>query len=137
MYRIEAEQLIPGRGAPIQDAVVMTDGGVIAYAGPRDTAPPVDGSTTQVRARTVMPGLWDSHTHLLGTRPGETEYAHIAQEHPATRAARSTQSLRRALDAGVTSIRELGGLGLYLAPAVEEGFLPGPSIHAAGSVLST
>jgi imidazolonepropionase-like amidohydrolase len=137
MYRIEADQLIPGRGGPVQDAVVVMDGQVIAYAGPREAAPPAADQATVVRARTVMPGLWDSHTHLLGTRPGESDYAQIAQQHPATRAARNAQSLRRALDAGVTSIRELGGLGLYMASAVAEGFLPGPAIYAAGSVLST
>ncbi|WP_310376340.1 metal-dependent hydrolase family protein [Catenuloplanes atrovinosus] len=113
------------------------DGPVIAYAGPRGEAPPGTEATPVVRARTVMPGLWDSHTHLLGTRPDQFDYAEIAQEHPATRAARSTRSLRRALDAGVTSIRELGGLGLYLAPVVEEGLADGPAIYAAGSVLST
>ena len=137
MYEILADQLIPGRGEPVRNAVVVMDGAVITYAGPRDTAPAAPKSMASVHARTVMPGLWDSHTHLLGTRPGESDYAQIAQQHPATRAARSAQSLRRALDAGVTSIRELGGLGLYLASVVDEGFLPGPKIHAAGSVLST
>ena len=137
MQRIEADQLIPGRGAPVRDAVVVMDGPVIAYAGPRAGAPdPVAGDAPPMRARTVLPGLWDCHTHLLGSRPGNFDYAQFGQEHVATRAARSTQSLRRALDAGVTSIRELGGLGLYLAPVVNEGLLPGPSIYAAGSVLS-
>src|SRR5438094_794397 len=133
MQRIEADQLIPGHGAPVRDGVLVMDGSVITYAGPRDGAPPAAEAAAVVRAATVMPGLWDCHTHLLGTRPGEFDYAQIAQQHPATRAARSAQSLRRALDAGVTSIRELGGLGLYLASAVAEGFLPGPAIYAAGS----
>jgi imidazolonepropionase-like amidohydrolase len=137
MQRIEADQLIPGRGEPIRDAVVVIDGAIITYAGPRNAAPATPETAAPLRAHTVMPGLWDSHTHFLGMRPGEFDYAKIAQHHPATRAARSAQSLRRALDAGVTSVRELGGLGLLLAPAVEEGFLPGPSIYAAGSVLST
>jgi imidazolonepropionase-like amidohydrolase len=137
MQRIEADQLIPGRGAPVEDAVVVLDGPVISYAGPRADAPePATGEAPAVRARTVLPGLWDCHTHLLGARPGNFDFAQFGQEHPATRAARSTQSLRRALDAGVTSIRELGGLGLYLAPVVGEGLIPGPSIYAAGSVLS-
>ncbi|WP_033343341.1 metal-dependent hydrolase family protein [Catenuloplanes japonicus] len=112
------------------------DGPRVTYAGPRDGAPSTETTAGTVRARTVMPGLWDCHTHLLGSRPGAFSYTGLA-EHPATRAARSTRSLRKALDAGVTSIRELGGLGLYMAPVVDEGLLDGPAIYAAGSVLST
>ena len=134
--RIEADLLIPGRGAPVYDGVVVMDGPVIAYAGPRDGAPQDASAAEPVRARTVMPGMWDCHTHLNGGRPGTFDFAQLVQEHPATRSARSAQGLRRALDAGVTSVRELGGMGLYLAPVVGEGYLPGPAIYAAGSVLS-
>ena len=34
MERIEAGLLIPGAGAPVPDAVLVADGGVISYAGP-------------------------------------------------------------------------------------------------------
>ena len=136
VQRIEADLLIPGRGAPGSDGVVVMDGPVITYAGPRDGAPQDASAAGPVRARTVMPGMWDCHTHLNGGRPGTFDFAQLVQEHPATRSARGAQSLRRALDAGVTSIRELGGMGLYLAPVVAEGHLPGPAIYAAGSVLS-
>ena len=73
-----------------------------------------------------MPGNVGLHTHLNGGRPGTFDFAQLAAEHPATRAARGAQSLRRALDAGVTSIRELGGMGLHLAPVVERGVRAGP-----------
>src|SRR6185312_14731211 len=45
--------------------------------------------------------------------------------------------LRAALDAGVTSVRDVGGLGVYLARAVAEGLVDGPVIYGAGAVLST
>jgi imidazolonepropionase-like amidohydrolase len=44
--------------------------------------------------------------------------------------------LRAALDAGVTSVREVGGLGVHLARAVADGTLDGPTIYGAGAVLS-
>ena len=135
VQRIEADLVVPGRGAPIRDGVVVIDGPTITYAGPRDGAPAASG-TEPTRVSTVMPGMWDCHTHLNGGRPGTFDFAQLAPEHPATRAARSTPSLRHALDAGVTSIRELGGMGLHLAPVVSEGSLPGPAIYAAGSMLS-
>src|ERR1700744_4852196 len=67
MYRIEADLLIPGRGDPIRDGVVLLDGSRVAYAGPAGVAPAtVEAPVTQAAA--VMPGMWDCHGHLLGTR---------------------------------------------------------------------
>ena len=37
----------------------------------------------------------------------------------------------------MTSVREVGGLGLYLRVAIEEGVIPGPRLYPAGGVLST
>jgi imidazolonepropionase-like amidohydrolase len=53
------------------------------------------------------------------------------------RAARCARDLRSALDAGITSVREVGGMGVYLARAVAEGSLAGPAIYGAGAILST
>ena len=65
------------------------------------------------------------------------DLARLPLEPTALRAARSARDLTRALNAGVTSVREVGGLGVYLAPAVHEGVLDGPSIYGAGAALST
>ena len=83
----------------------------------------------------MLPGLWDAHVHIMGTR--SMDLGTLPLEPVALRAARATADLRAALDAGVTSVREVGGLGVYLARAVAEGIVPGPSIYAAGAVLST
>jgi imidazolonepropionase-like amidohydrolase len=132
--RIDAEQLIPGRGDPVRDGTVVIEGFVITYAGPRDQAPDTPDATV-VSAATVMPGLWDCHGHFLGMR--SADMASVVREPLALRAARAGRDLALALDAGFTSIREAGGLGVHLARAVEEGSLPGPSIYAPGSILST
>jgi imidazolonepropionase-like amidohydrolase len=134
MQRIEAELLIPGRGEPVNGGVVVLDGSTISYAGPAAQAPAAPDAVT-VRAATVMPGMWDCHTHLMGVRG--LDLSLIPQIPTALRAARATVDMRAALDAGITSVREVGGLGIYLARAVEEGLLEGPAIYAAGSVLST
>src|SRR2546421_802135 len=132
--RIEATQLIPGRGEPIPDAVVVLDGDAISYAGPAGGAPAADDAEV-VRAHTVMPGLWDCHTHFMGLR--SPDLALLPQEPIALRAARCVSDLRAALDAGVTSVREVGGLGVSLARAVAEGTVAGPSVYGAGSAIST
>jgi imidazolonepropionase-like amidohydrolase len=134
MLRIEAGLLIPGDGEPTPDGVVVADGTTIEYAGPASGAPDTPGASV-TRAAVVMPGMWDCHGHLLGTRM--FDLARLPQEPGPLRAARSARDLRNALDAGITSVREVGGLGVHLARAVAEGTLDGPSIYAAGAILST
>jgi imidazolonepropionase-like amidohydrolase len=134
MQRIVAELLIPGSGEPVRDGVVVLDGAQITYAGPAAGAPQTPGAAS-VNATTVMPGMWDCHGHFMGTR--SFDLARLPQEPVALRGARSAADLRAALDAGVTSVREVGGLGVYLARAVAEGVLDGPAIYGAGAVLST
>ena len=134
MQRIEAELLIPGRGEPVRGGVVVLDGPRIVHAGPAATAPPTPGVRVS-RTVTVMPGMWDCHGHFLGTRT--FDLGHLPLEPLALRGARSARDLRAALDAGITSVREVGGLGVDLARAVAEGVLDGPAIYAAGAILST
>ena len=131
MERINAGLLIPGRGEPVRDATVLIDGGRISYAGPAAGAPASPGAVTR-SAVTVLPGLWDCHGHFMGMRV--VDLARLAQEPTALRAARSVRDLTNTLNAGFTSVREVGGLGIYLAQAVREGLLDGPSIYAAGAV---
>jgi imidazolonepropionase-like amidohydrolase len=134
MERIEAELLIPGSGEPVTDGVVVIDGPVISYAGPGRQAPDTPGATVH-RTEAVLPGMWDCHGHFLGVR--SLDLGQLPLEPIPLRAARCARDLRSALDAGITSVREVGGLGVYLARAVTEGVLDGPAIYAAGSILST
>ncbi len=135
MYRIEAELLIPGHGDPIRDGVVLLDGSLISYAGPAAAAPQHPVTTRVTRVVTVMPGMWECHGHLMGMRT--FDLGRLPLEPEALRAARCTRDLRAALDAGVTSVRDVGGLGVYLARAVAEGTVDGPAIYGAGAILST
>jgi imidazolonepropionase-like amidohydrolase len=134
MNRITADLLIPGRGRPVPGGVVVLDGGRISYAGPAAEAPDTPRAVA-CQAVTVMPGLWDCHGHFLGART--LDLGRLPLEPVALRAARCARDLRAALDAGVTSVREVGGLGIHLARAVAEGVLEGPAIYPAGAVLST
>jgi len=134
MHRIEADLLIPGRGEPVSDGVVVLDGDRIAYAGAAADAPQTPRASRH-RAAAVLPGLWDCHGHFLGTRT--LDLGRLPLQPLALRAARCARDLRNALDAGVTSVREVGGLGVHLARAVAEGVLDGPAVYAAGAILST
>jgi imidazolonepropionase-like amidohydrolase len=133
--RITADVLIPGRGEPIEWGTVVLDDGVIAYAGPTAKAPAaVDGDQVH-EVPAVMPGLWDCHAHLVGINAPNLEL--LATTDIVTAAARATDDAAAMLDAGVTSIREVGGVGLRMVPAINEGRVRAPHVHAAGRILST
>src|SRR5260370_37974112 len=134
MQRIEAELLIPGHGQPVRGGVVVLDGTRIDYAGPAGTAPQIPGAAVS-RVAAVMPGMWDCHGHFLGTRA--FDLAQLPLEPLALRGARTSQVLRAAMTAWITTGREVGGLGVYLARAVDEGVLDGSAVYAAGAILST
>jgi len=133
-YRIEASTLIIGDGASIEGAVVVADGTAISYAGPASAAPPTPGAQI-VSVPVVMPGMWDSHCHFFGIRQPNLEA--LATQSIMVRSMRVTKDARLALDAGFTSVREVGGLGVYLSRAIDEGYVAGPNVYAAGSILST
>lgn len=131
--RIDADLLVPGRGEPIADGSVVLDGATIDWVGATTDAPAADGDPVEVA--TVMPGLWEAHGHFIGV--AVPDLAAAAAEPVAVKAARAAGDVTRTLMGGVTSVREVGGYGVYLARAVTEGALLGPTIHAAGSILST
>ncbi|HET6794500.1 MAG TPA: amidohydrolase family protein [Acidimicrobiales bacterium] len=133
MYRIEAEVLVPGRGEPLRNGCVVIDGASLTYAGPAAGAPDTSGAEVH-RVPAVMPGMWDCHGHFMGALV--PDLATLATTPPALAALRVSRDARVALDAGFTSVREVGGLGVWLAAAVAEGSVPGPTVYGAGAVLS-
>jgi imidazolonepropionase-like amidohydrolase len=126
--------MIPGSGEPIPQASVVLEGSTITYAGPRVGAPSTPGMGT-VEVPVVMPGLWECHGHFFGVdRP---DIAATITEPTARQAARATADLHRTLMGGVTSVREVGGHGLDIQPAIAAGQVSGPTVYGAGRVLST
>ncbi len=134
-HHIIADVLIPGRGDPISGGVVVLDGDVIDYAGPASAAPTRAAEDSFTEVPVVMPGLWDCHTHFAGM-PGANIEA-LAMTHPITATARAVADAAAMLDGGVTSVRDVGGLGLRMAPAAKDGSMKSPAIYAAGRILST
>ncbi len=130
--RIDADLLIPGKGEPVPSGALVMDGATITYAGPRAGAPDAD---TVVAVPAVMPGMWECHGHFTGMLVPDLE-AELKEPAP-IRAGRATADIRRTLEGGVTSVREVGGLGIYLGRVVDGGSIPGPTIYSAGAVLST
>ncbi len=126
--------LIPGHGDVVKNGCVVFDGPTITYAGPIEGAPRESAGTKTHRVPAVMPGMWDCHGHLMGLRTANIEEA--TRTPVAVMAARATADAARCLQAGFTSVREVGGLGISLAKAIDEGSIPGPHVYAAGGMIS-
>ena len=116
--RIIAETLIPGRGEPIEGGTVITEFGQIAYAGTTTEAPPAVEGEEFHEVTAIMPGLWDCHAHFVGLPMTNLEAMGSADIVAA--AARAVDDAAACLDAGVTSVREVGGIGIRLAQAINE-----------------
>jgi imidazolonepropionase-like amidohydrolase len=88
---------------------------------------------------TCLPGLIDAHTHLTGeTSP--TGFTDQFRWNIADYAIRSTVHARRTLQAGFTTVRNLGdvdGESIALRNAINAGVVPGPRIITAGQAIGT
>lgn len=89
--------------------------------------------------KTVTPGLIDCHVHLCFD--GSADFAGEAREmtNDAVATVKAVRNAGRNLEHGVTTVRDLGGLGVVsieVARAVERGVIPGPRILAAGRALT-
>jgi imidazolonepropionase-like amidohydrolase len=135
--RLTGARLIDGTGRPpVDDAVLVVDDvGIIVHAGPAATAPPADGArTVDLGGRTLLPGFIDTHVHL-SMDSADGPYHRVAND-PAVLAFETADRIRRTLDAGVTTARDLGGLSAGYRVAVERGLIAGPRLHVAVKVIS-
>lgn len=131
--RIDATRLIPGRGDVIDNGVVVFEESTIVFSGAADDAPDTPAAEV-VTTDTVMPGMWECHGHFIGIYSANIPEAFITR--PQLSSMRVTADAKRALEAGFTSVREMGGLGTFLDRSIEEGAVVGPNVYASGSALS-
>ena len=126
------------------DGDAMHEGWGVLVRGERIEAVGVAGSldaqgatTVDLPGATLLPGLIDAHSHVLLHPYNETSWNdQVAHETLALRIARATMSLKATLDAGFTTIRDLGTEGagysdVGLKQAVQQGIIPGPRMLAA------
>lgn len=114
-----------------RDWIVAVRDGVIDYVGP-PREPDRNGAVRRYRTRGVLaPGFIDTHVHLMG---GVTA-SDFTDVHQVLNAARNC---RRALDAGITTVADLGARSQAIFEVVrcaEEGILQAPRIQSAGQAV--
>jgi imidazolonepropionase-like amidohydrolase len=112
---------------------VLVRGDRILGVGPAlEAATPTDARRIALKGMTLLPGLIEGHSHLLLHPYDETSWNdQVLHEPLALRVARAVNHARRTLEAGFTTVRDLGSEGageadVGLKQAIEQGIVPGP-----------
>jgi imidazolonepropionase-like amidohydrolase len=135
----------PRSGNSIQNPVVVVRAGRIVSVAPN--APiPSGAKVIDLGNLTLLPGLIDAHTHLLQNYRGElggddpNMLLTVATMSTAKRALLGAKMGREDLEAGITTVRDVGNSGwggdVALRDAINAGWVVGPRIRAATRALS-
>jgi imidazolonepropionase-like amidohydrolase len=155
---VRADRLIaPRTGNVLSPAAVLVENGKIKQVGsPAEiqAAAPAGTTTIDLGHATLLPGLIDSHTHLLLDVVVQAEVERARRyngdfqpgmlmaiiESPAKRVLLGAQMAREDLESGFTTVRNLGHSGVdgdtALRNAINAGRIPGPRILASGRKLA-
>lgn len=102
--------------------------------------PKANETLIDLKDKTVMPGLMDMHVHLSG-ETNKASYSEKFFMNATDAALRSTVYARKTIEAGFTTVRDLGehykGVPIALRKAIEKGYVVGPRIYAAGKSIAT
>ncbi|MBN9687162.1 MULTISPECIES: amidohydrolase family protein [unclassified Corallococcus] len=132
----KSERLLP-------DAVVLIEGSRIQAMGTGLAIP--DGTRIiDLGDVTLLPGLIDAHSHLLldvdPENGSDSLITPVAQSSTAERALLGAKLGREMLEAGVTTVRDVGNSGVNgdvaLRNAIQRGWVQGPRISACTRALA-
>jgi imidazolonepropionase-like amidohydrolase len=124
----------------LKDREILIAGKKITKVGTGIKAP-AGTEVISLKNCTVSPGLIDAHTHILTIQkfnePLETD---ILMHSDIERSLRAVKIARTYLEAGFTTIRDLGNSGMYLdlnmKRAIDNGLVIGPRMIVSGPILS-
>jgi imidazolonepropionase-like amidohydrolase len=133
-YLLKPAHVFDGESAQLHDNwAVLVHGDKIVGVGPANSLSlPAGAKVIDLPGLTLMPGLIEAHSHVLLHPYSETPWNdQVARESLSLRVARATNHLRNTLQAGFTTVRDLGTEGagyadVGLKQAVEQGIIPGP-----------
>ena len=134
---IRAAHLVdPVQGKRLDDVVVLVEGDRVAKVG-SGLAVPTGWETVDLGGATLLPGLIDVHTHL--TSQSGNYYEDQFRRSPIDVAVRAHVYARRTLEAGFTTVRDVGApelVDVALRNAIADGTVEGPRMAVATLALS-
>src|SRR5258707_6579216 len=144
VFAIKAGNLVdPERGTTENNQIILVRGKKIEAVGP-NVQIPADAKIIDLSKSTVLPGLFDAHTHLCMTlkkdRDAGNYYITTLLDPTPYRAIEGVANARDMLAAGFTTVRDVGNAGNYadtaLREAIERGLVPGPTMINAGRIIA-
>jgi imidazolonepropionase-like amidohydrolase len=144
VYAIKAGKLVdPETGTTETNQIILVRGKKIEAVGPHVEIPP-DAKVIDLSNSTVLPGLFDAHTHLCLTlkpkRDGNSYFITTLLDPTPYRAIEGVANARDMLASGFTTVRDVGNNGNYadtaLREAIERGLVPGPTMLNAGRIIA-
>ncbi len=129
----------PGR-PPRGPSTIFVSAGKIVELRDGHVPPPAGATLIDLADRFVLPGLIDSHVHLGSDRAGNEGLVAAFTESDELRAFEALGNARKTLEAGFTTVRNLGGGGAIAAlkEAAGRGWILAPRIvNAAGAISTT
>jgi len=139
---LKAARLFDGKGdSATRDGVVIVEGGKIKAVG-AGLAAPAGATVIDLGDATLLPGFIDAHTHLTGEGSANwyEETVNDLRRTVGEKAIRSTVFALRTLQAGFTTVRDVGSsdyLDVALRNSINAGLVPGPrmlvAVHALGA----
>ena len=141
---IQAGRLVdPAAGTASTEQVILIEDGRIRAVG-SGLAIPSGATVIDLSGQTVMPGLFDAHTHMCLNVKHERDAGNFfftsILDPTGYRAIQGVANARAMLESGFTSIRDIGNAANYadtdLRRAIEEGLVPGPTMQNAGRIIS-
>ncbi|MFN8060683.1 MAG: amidohydrolase family protein [Vicinamibacterales bacterium] len=130
-------ELIDRPGHRIHDATVVVEGERVARVLGQGDVVPAGLEVIDLRRFTGIPGLIDAHTHMTyywDESPGTRPLGQPAR-HPAVTVYLAQQNARRTLEAGVTTVRDLGAqeyMDVAMRDLVNRGAMVGPRMFVSG-----
>ncbi len=144
LYAIKAGKFVdPEKGTTETNQIILVRGKKIEGVGPNLTIP-AEAKVIDLSSSTVLPGLFDAHTHLCMTlkkeRDGTSYYITTLLDSTPYRAIEGVANARDMLAAGFTTVRDVGNNGNHadtaLREAIERGLVPGPTMINAGRIIA-
>ncbi|QTH63282.1 amidohydrolase family protein [Psychrosphaera ytuae] len=138
---IHAGKLIPANSDKVMSKVtVIIDGNRIKEIKNGFQKPTKSDTLIDLTDSTVMPGLMDMHTHVTNEHSGMASYLEGFKLNEADYALKGVVYAQRTLDAGFTTVRNLGDAynsSVALRNAINKGMIRGPRIYTAAKSIAT